>query len=284
MVLKNKTQGNFTLVSSRIVRDTSLSIEERGMLLTLLSLPDEWDLTIRGLMQILPNGREKIRKVLNSLIDKGYLVRYQAHSEGGQFGENYIEAHDNPHKPQNPENTDSAPCSRKPYTVKPTSVNQPQYNIQEIKNSKIKNTTSSPRARTRTRRRDDDVSANKSSLQTPAQSAECASHETADSQIPPETVSSLKGLGLSDRDIKAIYHAAQKDTDRITRAVEALKAQPKTVNSVTGWLITAIQQDYAPPTQHKPQGTQHFAASRDYDLSAIEAKLLHKQMSGTRAG
>lgn len=53
-VLKNKTQGNFTIVSQNIMRDQNLSIAERGMLITLLSLPDEWHLTIKDLCEIPP--------------------------------------------------------------------------------------------------------------------------------------------------------------------------------------------------------------------------------------
>ena len=66
-VLKNKTQGQYTMVSQRIMKDKSLSFTERGMLLTLLSLPDNWHLTIAGLSQILPDGKEKIAKTLNNL-------------------------------------------------------------------------------------------------------------------------------------------------------------------------------------------------------------------------
>ena len=37
-VLKNKTQGNYTLISQGIMMDRDLSLTERGMLLTLLPL------------------------------------------------------------------------------------------------------------------------------------------------------------------------------------------------------------------------------------------------------
>ena len=74
-ILKNKTQGNYTVVSQNIMRDNNLSLTERGMLLTLLSLSDNWNLTIKGLSQILPDGKEKISKTLNSLIEKGYVTR-----------------------------------------------------------------------------------------------------------------------------------------------------------------------------------------------------------------
>ena len=52
-ILKNKTQGNYTIVSQNIMKDKNLSLTERGMLLTLLSLPDNWHLTVRGLSLIL---------------------------------------------------------------------------------------------------------------------------------------------------------------------------------------------------------------------------------------
>ena len=62
-VLKNKTQGQYTIVSQSIMRDKQLSLSERGMLLTLLSLPDNWQLTISGLKAILPDGKDrKMRK------------------------------------------------------------------------------------------------------------------------------------------------------------------------------------------------------------------------------
>ena len=82
-ILKNKTQGNYTVVSQNIMRDRNLSLTERGMLLTLLSLPDNWNLTIKGLCQILPDGKDRVSKTLNSLIEKGYITREQNRDGGG---------------------------------------------------------------------------------------------------------------------------------------------------------------------------------------------------------
>lgn len=48
-VLKNKTQGNYVNVYKGIVMDRSLNLKDRGMLLTLLSLPDNWDFTVAEL-------------------------------------------------------------------------------------------------------------------------------------------------------------------------------------------------------------------------------------------
>ena len=98
-VLKNKTQGNYTIVSQNIMRDKSLTLAERGMLLTLLSLPDNWEFTIMGLCQILPEGKDKIANTLNALIKKGYVTREQSRSGGGRFGSTDLVVHETPIMP-----------------------------------------------------------------------------------------------------------------------------------------------------------------------------------------
>ena len=164
-VLKNKTQGNYTLVSQNIMRDKNLSLTERGMLLTLLSLPDSWQLTIKGLCQILPDGKDKVSKTLNSLIDKGYITREQSRDGGGKFDSTILEVHETPVKPTEPtqptDPTDPVDRSRKvikefprkpetspcpenpdavnPYAEKTQPENPPQY-INNISNNYKSNT------------------------------------------------------------------------------------------------------------------------------------------------
>ena len=153
-VLKNKTQGNFTIVSQNIMRDNNLSLTERGMLLTLLSLPDNWHLTIAGLCQILPDGKDKIAKTLNNLIDKGYVTREQSRSDGGQFDATNLEVHECPisiektgeysgNSLESSSNTGVSPCPENPDTVnpdteKPHTENPSQY-INNIYINKIDN-------------------------------------------------------------------------------------------------------------------------------------------------
>lgn len=145
-VLKNKTQGNYTVVSMNIMKDKNLSLTERGMLLTLLSLPDNWHLTIMGLCQILPDGKDRISKTLNSLIDKGYVTREQGRNNGGKFDSTNLEVHESPIKvPDDPKPTKRekreesmmeytfSPCPENtdtvnPHAEKPCSENPPQYN------------------------------------------------------------------------------------------------------------------------------------------------------------
>ena len=133
-VLKNKTQGNYTIVSQNIMRDKNLSLSERGMLLTLLSLPDNWHLTIMGLCQILPDGKDKISRTLNSLIEKGYVTRIQGRGNGGRFDSTDLEVHETPIVSPHPENPHTADQD----TDEPHTDNPSQY-ITYISNNQAEN-------------------------------------------------------------------------------------------------------------------------------------------------
>lgn len=100
--LINKTQGNFTIVNNQILRDKNLGIKERGLLITLLSLPDSWEFSILGLAAILPDGKDAIGNCVKKLEKAGYLRRIQAKNDNGQFAGYDWKISDNP-IPKNPE-------------------------------------------------------------------------------------------------------------------------------------------------------------------------------------
>ena len=60
-ILKNKTPGSFVMIGKDILKNTDLKLVDRGMLATLLSLPDKWDFSIIGLAKILPEGKSAIQ-------------------------------------------------------------------------------------------------------------------------------------------------------------------------------------------------------------------------------
>lgn len=81
-IIKKSMDKNFTTVHNDFLRDRSLTIEARGLLMTMLSMSDNWNFSIKGLAAILPDGERKVAKVLNELEDKGYLVRVRIYSGG----------------------------------------------------------------------------------------------------------------------------------------------------------------------------------------------------------
>ena len=93
-VFKNKTQGQYVNVYKDILKNHSLSLRDRGMVVTLLSLPDNWEFTISGLSKIIPDGKSSIRASLTHLEELGYISRTQERAECGKFGKIAIEIHE----------------------------------------------------------------------------------------------------------------------------------------------------------------------------------------------
>ena len=57
-----KTQ-NYTIMSNYHLNDKALSLKAKGLLSLMLSLPDTWDYTTRGLASICKEGVDGIRAV-----------------------------------------------------------------------------------------------------------------------------------------------------------------------------------------------------------------------------
>ncbi len=99
-VLINKTQG-FTIVKNNIMRDQNLPLKDRGLLVTLLGLPDGWKMSINGLAEILPDGRAAVGKGIQMLENLGYLTRTQLREEDGKWTGSVWEVRDIPEKGTN---------------------------------------------------------------------------------------------------------------------------------------------------------------------------------------
>lgn len=138
-VLKNKTQGNYVNVSKEIVMDRSLNLKDRGMLLTLLSLPDNWNFTAAGLAKILPDGKAAIYSSLDNLQKAGYLTKEQGRGAGGVFGANIIEIHEKPCSPFTGFPFADNPSPEKLFTEKPVPENRTQLNNNRLNNKELNN-------------------------------------------------------------------------------------------------------------------------------------------------
>lgn len=73
---------DYTLIENACLRDKALDIAERGLLVTMLSLPDNWDFNGVGLSSILPCGKSKVYSTLNKLETAGYLKRRRVYKNG----------------------------------------------------------------------------------------------------------------------------------------------------------------------------------------------------------
>ena len=84
---KNK---NYTIMSNYHLQDKNLSYKAKGLLSFMLSLPEDWDYSINGLVSISKEGVKAIRNILQELQKYGYLVIEKKQNEIGQFEYEYL--------------------------------------------------------------------------------------------------------------------------------------------------------------------------------------------------
>ena len=80
----NKTR-DYTVMSNHHLRNTSLSLKAKGLLSLMLSLPDNWDYTTKGLASICKDGIDSICSAVKELEQHGYIVRERVRNGKGQL-------------------------------------------------------------------------------------------------------------------------------------------------------------------------------------------------------
>ena len=73
-VFKIEKNKNYTVMSNYHLRDKNLSYKAKGLLSFMLSLPEDWDYSINGLVSISKEKVKAIRNILQELQRYGYLV------------------------------------------------------------------------------------------------------------------------------------------------------------------------------------------------------------------
>ena len=71
--LRNPNKEKFTIIDNYIFRESQLSLKAMGMLCYLISLPDYWEFSERGLKAaIKSDGLTSIKSALKELEEKGF--------------------------------------------------------------------------------------------------------------------------------------------------------------------------------------------------------------------
>ena len=82
---RSSRNQNFTVVYNEVAQHDTMTMEARGLLLFMLSLPEDWEYHKKWLQDQCPGwGREKLAKILKELEQKGYLIRTTKRSEDGK--------------------------------------------------------------------------------------------------------------------------------------------------------------------------------------------------------
>jgi|GEM_PF-1897441 len=87
---------NYTMISNEAMRDTRLSFGARGLLVYLLSLPDDWEINTAHLIKQSSLGRDGIKRLLGELEVCGYLCRERVRTGQGRLGSVLIRIFESP--------------------------------------------------------------------------------------------------------------------------------------------------------------------------------------------
>ena len=89
-VLRKEKKSNFTVIDNAIFKDYGLSLKATGLLCKMLSLPDNWEYSVKGLSKLTSDGISSITSGLKELTEAGYFRREQRYKDGKFAGYDYI--------------------------------------------------------------------------------------------------------------------------------------------------------------------------------------------------
>lgn len=84
-VFRVEKTRDYTVMSNHHLRNIELSLKAKGLLSLMLSLPENWDYTTKGLSRICKDGIDSINSGVKELEVTGYVIRRRLRNEKGQL-------------------------------------------------------------------------------------------------------------------------------------------------------------------------------------------------------
>lgn len=97
-VVRIEKNRNYTVMSNYHLRDKSISLKAKGLLSVMLSLPDNWNYSNRGIAGIVKEGVSAVGTGLRELEAAGYIKRTPLRDEHGQITTVEYVIYEQPHK------------------------------------------------------------------------------------------------------------------------------------------------------------------------------------------
>ena len=135
-IVRTNKAKDFTVIANIVFRDERLSVKAKGIYCTICSLPDTWDLSLKGLERITGEGSKSLRAGIKELEDNGYMKMKRVNTKG--VVETIWTFYESPETPINTvssENVNVQNVSLQNVNVQNVSLqNGNQYNTKSIKN------------------------------------------------------------------------------------------------------------------------------------------------------
>ena len=145
-VFRIEKTRDYTVMSNHHLRNAGLSLKSKGLLSMMLSLPEDWNYTTRGLAKICKEGTDSIGSALKELERAGYIVRNRLRDSKGKIVDVEYVIYETPHPPDTGQPCEDDPDTACPDTENPDMdnpclENRPQLNKEE-RNPEKQNTDS----------------------------------------------------------------------------------------------------------------------------------------------
>lgn len=140
-VFRIEKTRDYTVMANHHLRNTELSLKAKGLLSLMLSLPDDWDYTTKGLARICRDGIDSICSTVKELEEHGYIIRRRIRNEKGQMTtvEYIIMEQPKPPLPEQGKPKRENPVLGNPVLGNPEQENPHQLNTKEL-NTDLSNT------------------------------------------------------------------------------------------------------------------------------------------------
>ena len=137
-VFRIERTRDYTVMSNHHLRDKGLSLKSKGLLSMMLSLPEDWNYTTRGLAKICKEGVDAIGGALRELEGAGYIVRHQMRDRQGRISdtEYVIYEQPQPKAPDTPQPDTASPDTENPYLADPDTEKPAELNIEKSRTQK----------------------------------------------------------------------------------------------------------------------------------------------------
>jgi len=137
-VFRIEKTRDYTVMANHHLRNTGLSLKAKGLLSLMLSLPEDWDYTTKGLAHICKDGVDSICSTVKELEEHGYIIRHRIRNEKGQMTtvEYIIMEQPKPPLPEQGKPKRENPVLDNPVLGKPEQVSPEQENPDQL-NTKI---------------------------------------------------------------------------------------------------------------------------------------------------
>ena len=98
-VFRVEKSREFTVIANCVFKDRTLSAKAKGLLVEMLSLPENWDYTLKGLTYLFTDGLDSIRQGIRELEEHGYIVRERKRDTKGRLGGMEYVIYETPREP-----------------------------------------------------------------------------------------------------------------------------------------------------------------------------------------